>query len=172
MYCGERTQGAFHNYFITFASRPQLIEIKGSDFSDAVRRIYDTNLVDNTNLTAVFDLLKNNDFRRKSEASDLPEIITVVSDMEIDSGSYWRNKENAKTEMEKIALEWENAGLKLPKLVYWNVDARHNTFLGGDSNISYISGCSPSIFQGVLNGKTGYDLCVSTLMSERYSKVR
>lgn len=40
LYCAERAKGPFANHYISFSSRPQLIECRGVDFCDKVRRIY------------------------------------------------------------------------------------------------------------------------------------
>lgn len=172
MYCAERIGGPFKNHFITFASRPQLIEIEGVDFVDKVRRIHDSNLVDNTDLEAVFDLLKGYALDGRIMPEDLPETLVVISDMEIDRMSYWNSTATVKTEMERIRMDWESEGLKLPHLVYWNVCARQNLILDGDQNTTYVSGCSPVIFKSILTGKSGYELCLDTLMSNRYSNVK
>ena len=84
MYCAERAGGPFKDHYISFASRPQLIRIDGVDFVDKVRRIYQTNLCDNTNLTAVFDLLLDTIQHGNVKTQDIPETICVISDMEID----------------------------------------------------------------------------------------
>lgn len=172
MYCAERIGEPFNDKFISFASRPEFIEIEGVDFADKVRRIYQKNLVDNTDLRAVFNLLKEAIINAEPDATDIPETIIVISDMEIDGGSYWRSKNQVQTEMENIRTEWEKAGLKMPHLVYWNVDARHNTILDGNENTTYVSGCSPVIFQSVLTGKSGIQLMKEKLNSERYEQVR
>ena len=62
-------------------------------------------------------------------------------------------------------------GIKCPKLVYWNVDARNNTILDNGPNVTFVSGMSPVIFEQVITGTTGYDLMLKKLMSERYAKV-
>lgn len=182
MYCAERLNGPFKDHYISFASRPQLIKVQGTDFVDKVERIYRTNLVDNTNLTAVFDLLKRTALQSDVNAADVPDTIVVISDMEIDSGASgysWRNddrftswtRSNAQTEMEKVRADWAAVGLKLPRLVYWNVDARQDTILDLGPDVTYVSGCSPVIFQQVVTGKTGIDLMLSKLNTERYEAV-
>jgi len=183
MYCAERAKGAFKDHYISFSSKPQLIKIEGVDFVDKVRRIYDTNLCENTDLAAVFKMLKNMITKGKAKAEDLPDKIIVISDMEIDSGTgaYWSwdsnsgdgwTKETTATEMEKIREEWAEAGLKMPKLTYWNVDARSNNILDLGENTSYVSGMSPVIFEQVLKGVTGWELCLDKLLSDRYKQVK
>lgn len=178
MYAAERAKGAFKNYYISFASRPQLIKIEGADFVDKVRRIYATNLCDNTNLTAVFDLIKNMVLTGKASQEDLPDRICVISDMEIDNAAYTYVEEdiwdinNAKTTMEKIRLEWAAAGLKLPRLIYWNVDARSNTILDLGPDISLVSGASATTFEMVMKDVTGWELCQEKLLSPRYECIK
>lgn len=188
LYCAEKAGGPFANHYISFASRPQLIECEGVDFVDKVWRIYRTNLVDNTNIEAVFDLLLDTAKRNKCSQDDLPQNILIISDMEFDSatsgGSYnWRTgkyedrygftKATADTVMEGIAKKWAAAGYKMPHLIYWNVDARQNNIpMIGNGPISYVSGFSPSIFQSIITGKTGYDLMMECLNKERYAQIQ
>lgn len=179
LYCAERIGGPFKDHYISFASRPQLISTKGADFVDKVRRIYRTNLCDNTNLTAVFDLLLNTARNPGVRKEDIPKTIVVISDMEIDQGtSSWGTRgrvwtrETASTEMEKIREKWAAYGLELPHLVYWNVSARNDTILDAGPNVTFVSGMSPTIFKQVLTGKTGWDLCLETICSERYAVIK
>ena len=178
LYCAERIGGPFKNHYISFSVRPQLIKTEGVDFVDKVHRIYRTNLCENTNLEAVFDLLLATAKRLGVKESDIPKTIVVISDMEIDrgSGSYWHSngwtKTSASTEMERIRQRWAAAGLKMPKLVYWNVDARNNTILDAGPNVTFVSGMSPTIFKQVLTGKTGWELCLETICSKRYEVIK
>ena len=177
MYTAERMGGPFHNKYISFSSRPQLINIKGVDFVDKVKRIYDANLCDNTNLPAVFDLLFDIVIKNPAAEKDMPKTIVVISDMEIDSATYMKygsrlTKGTINTTMESIRNYWKAYGLELPKLVYRNVNARNDTILDAGPNISFVSGCSPSIFKQVLTGKTGVELMMEVLMSERYAPIK
>lgn len=185
MYCAERAGGPFKDHYISFSSRPQLIEIKGHDFIDKVRRIYRTNLCENTNLAATFDMLLDIADRPETKEEDLPSTIVVISDMEIDYMStnstisgwgsrtergVWTEK-NTATEMEKVRRKWAAHGHKMPKLVYWNVQSRQNTILDSGEGVSFVSGMSPTIFTQVITGKTGLDLMLETLGSKRYEAV-
>lgn len=172
LYTAERLGGPFYNHFISFSSRPQLIETEGIDFVDKVSRIYKTNLCENTDIGAVFDLLKKIALMPSTNIEDVPDTIVIISDMEIDEGSYWRRSDIRKTEIECIRREWEEAELKMPKLVYWNVNARDNLILDGSDDATFVSGCSPVIFESILTGKTGWDLCYEKLMSDRYVQIK
>ena len=174
MYCAERIGEPLKNYFISFSSRPQLIKVEGIDFVDKVRRIYSQNLCEDTNLQAVFDMLLNMYKSGNVKAEDIPEQLVVISDMEINCGSYWRNDIERKTEMELIRQQWENAGVKMPKLVYWNVSARQNVILDDADNkdVTFISGCSPVIFTALMEGKSSKDVMLDKLNSERYANVK
>lgn len=178
IYAAERAKGAFKNHYISFSSRPQLIAIEGVDFVDKVSRIYATNLCQNTWIQGVFNLLKDMIISGKAKKEDLPSVITIISDMEIDSGTrQWRDpvawtEETTASEMEKIRQEWAEVGLEIPKLVYWNVNARHNTILDLGPNVSYVSGASPVIFEQVTSGVTGWQLCLDKLLSKRYEVIK
>ena len=173
MYCAERMTGPFANKYISFSRYPKLINIEGIDFCDKVKRIYQTNLCENTNLPAVFDLLMTVAINKRVKKSDMPKTIVVISDMEIDQASgYKLDHGNIITTMDRIRAKWNSAGLTLPKLVYWNVNARNNTILDEGPGVSFVSGCSPTIFKQVLTGKTGIELMMEVLMSERYAPIK
>ena len=180
MYCAEKAKGPFAGHYVSFSSQPQLISVEGVDFVDKVKRIYQTNLCQNTDIEATFDMLLNVAITNRCKQEDLPQNIIVISDMEFDQGTYQYysrnniNSRNASTLMENIARKWAAAGYKMPHLIYWNVQARQANIPQdlGNGGVSYVSGFSPSIFQTIMTGKTGYDLMMEKLNSERYAKVR
>ena len=183
MYCAEKAKGPFANHYITFSRQARLVPVEGVDFCDKVYRIYRTNLCENTNIESVFDLLLNTAIRNNCSQDDLPQNIVIISDMEFDSavGSYsWNrsyysamNSHNIQTVMEGIAARWATHGYKMPHLIFWNVDARQNNIpMLGNGPVSFVSGFSPSIFETILSGKTGYDLMMEKLNSDRYKAVR
>ncbi len=175
LYCAEHNSGPFANHYISFASRPQLIRTEGVDFCDKVARIYETNLCDNTNIEAVFDLMLNTILHNHVDAKDIPKNIIVISDMEFDSAQGWNamSRHNAETVLEGVARVWASYGIEMPHLIFWNVDARQNNIpMLGNGRISFVSGFSPSIFETIMSGKTGYDLMMEKLNSERYSCIK
>ena len=172
LYAAERARGPFAGHYISFSSRPQLIETAGVDFVDKVRRIYSTNLCENTNIEAAFDMLLNTAIKTRCKQSDLPKSIIVVSDMEFDGqrGYYGRS---TNTLMENIAAKWARHGYQMPNLVYWNVQARQNNIpMTVKDGISYVSGFSPVLFEQIMKGKTAFDLMMDKLGSERYECIQ
>ena len=180
LYCAEKAGGPFANHYISFSSRPQLIECEGVDFCDKVDRIIRTNLCENTNIEAAFDMLLTTVLRHNLSQKDIPDTIIVISDMEFDSatwqfrgGRYGSALDSAETLMEGIARKWESRGYEMPHLVYWNVNARQNNIpMLGKGRISFVSGFSPSIFQSIVTGKTGEDLMYETLDKKRYEVIQ
>lgn len=184
MYLAERAHGPFQNHYISFSSRPQLIEINGYDFVDKVKRIVATNLCQNTNIEAAFDMLLKTAKQYHVPDKDMPKNIIVISDMEFDAGSRdyrsgfcdsdatscW-DKAHISTTMENIADKWVEQGYTLPNLIYWNVNAMQDNIPMTGSRVSFVSGFSPSIFETIMTGKTGYELMLDKLNSERYESV-
>lgn len=187
LYCAEKAKGPFANHYISFSSRPQLIETEGVDFVDKVYRIYRTNLCENTNLEATFDMLLNTAIQNHCSQDDLPQTLIVISDMQIDQGSEFRSggwyyngnearmaeaRTKVKTMMELMREKWARAGYTLPNLMYWNVNAAgKDTILDDGPNVSYVSGFSPSLFEQILSNKTGESLMYETLDRERYAVI-
>ena len=176
MYCAEKANGPFAGHYVSFSRNPRLVKVEGVDFCDKVDRIIRTDLCENTDIEKTFDMLLNTAIRNRCSQKDLPQNIIIISDMEFDRARgysyYTNNKQDTETLMEGIACKWTDAGYKMPHLIFWNVDARQNNIpMIGNGPISFVSGFSPSIFQTIMTGKTGYELMMETLNKERYAEI-
>lgn len=174
LYTAERARGPFYNHFISFSSRPTLIEVEGIDFCDKVDRIYRQNLCENTNIEATFDLVLNTAIRNRLTQRDLPETLIVISDMQFDAQRGYYGRSDG-TLMENIERKWNQYGYHMPKLVYWNVNAASgggNMPMKDKDGVTYVSGASPSIFTQIMTGKTGIDLMYEALLSDRYAPIK
>ena len=175
MYAAEYNQGPFANHYISFSREPRLIKVEGVDFCDKVKRIYDTNLCENTNIEKTFDLILKIALSPYTKKEDIPKTLIIVSDMEFDVAvNGWSNTgwtcNNCETLLEGIAEKWKAYGIEMPHLIFWNVDARQNNIpMLGNGRISFVSGFSPSIFETIMSGKTGEMLMYEKLNNERYS---
>ena len=184
MYCAEKCNGPFAGHYVSFSRNPRLVKVEGVDFCDKVDRIIRTDLCENTDIEKTFDMLLDTAIRNRCSQADLPQNIIIISDMEFDAArgagrtynwatrQYEYNDTNVDTLMERIAKKWAAAGYQMPHLIFWNVDARQNNIpMLGNGPISYVSGFSPSIFQTIMTGKTGYELMMEKLDSERYAVI-
>ena len=174
LYCAEKANGPFHGHYVSFSRRPQLIRTEGVDFVDKVFRIYSTNLCENTDIEATFDLLLTIALNNFMKQEDLPENIIVISDMEFDvARGFWRDEFDNRTLMENIERKWNRHGYKMPHLVFWNVDARHKNIPMQDKDgITFVSGFSQNTFEMIMTGKTGQDLMYDKLNSDRYKMIK
>lgn len=177
IYAAEHNRGEFANKFITFSRNPRFVNIPEGDIYTKVLSIYSMSICEDTNLEGVFDLLRRGCVNGHWLPEDMPKNLVIISDMEINAGVqglYWGAPDNAiMTLMESIREGWKAEGLDdyFPNLVYWNVNARNNTILDLGDNVSYVSGCSPVLFEQVVSGKKGIDLMFDKLLSERYEKI-
>lgn len=172
LYCADKAQGPFHNHFISFSQRPKLQAIGGADFVASVYSVYAKSIVDTTNIESVFKLILDTAVASNLPQNELPQNIIVISDMEFDMGTYlYGAKRDDKTLMENIRIAYANEGYVLPHLIYWNVNARNDNIADSGNNTTFVSGFSPTILESVLKGKTGYDLMMDKLNSERYAPI-
>ena len=169
LYAAERARGPFAGHYISFSRKPRLIETSGIDFVDKVERIYSTNLCENTNIEAVFDMILDTARKTHCTQADLPKSIIIISDMEFDSQrGYYGHSD--KTLMENIAAKWKGSGYEIPNLIFWCVQSRHNNVpMEVKDGVTLCSGFSPVLFEQIMKGKTGFDLMMDKLNSERYA---
>jgi uncharacterized protein with von Willebrand factor type A (vWA) domain len=181
MYCAEKAKGPYAGNFITFSSNPKFVEIEGVDFCDKVQRMSGAEWGGSTNVEAAFDLMLNVAVKNHLSQSEIPENLIIISDMEFNScvssnayRSTWGGGGGVnETLFETMAKKWRVHGYDMPHLIFWNVQARQNNIpMIGNGNVSYVSGMSPSIFETIMSGKTGYDLMMEKLNTPRYEVIR
>ena len=187
LYCAEKAKGPFANHFITFSSNPTFVKTEGVDFCDKVVRMSHADWGGSTNVEAAFDMMLDTAIKNHCPQSDIPENLVIISDMEFDScvtsgarnrdrWGYYNNPRITKNDLtlfEAMAEKWAAHGYKMPHLIFWNVQARQNNIpMIGHGAVSYVSGMSPSIFETIMTGKTGYDLMMEKLNTERYACIQ
>ena len=180
MYCAEKAKGPYAGNFITFSSNPKFVQIEGVDFCDKVQRMSGAEWGGSTNVEAAFDLMLSVAVKNHLSQSEIPENLIIISDMEFNScvssnayRSSWGGGGINETLFETMAKKWRSHGYDMPHLIFWNVQARQNNIpMIGNGNVSYVSGMSPSIFETIMSGKTGYDLMMEKLNTPRYEVIR
>lgn len=175
IYVSERLKGPFKDHYITFSSRPILERIKGITLAQKYLNMAE--LVDNTNIEAVFDLILQTAVNNNVAQEEMPTKILILSDMEFDQATespYYRNYNKIeKTLFEKIEERYKAYGYNLPQIMFWNLSARNDQFpmRMDDRGIALVSGFSPVIMKHVLAGDfiSPYDIMLKTINTERYS---
>ena len=187
-YIAERGKGPFQNHFITFSGNPELVEFNGIDLYDKFYRARQADWAMNTNIEAVFNLLLATALREGVKKSEMPETLYIFSDMEFDQcittgpasrdryGSYnsprISSESHMETLLEGIARKWAAKGFELPRVVFWNLNARQDNIPAMGGRFSYVSGFSMNMVEQILSGHDGYDLMMAKLNTERYSVIR
>lgn len=172
-YIAERGHGPFANHFITFSAHPSLVKFEGVDIADKFTRAKKADWGYNTNIEAVFDMLLKTATAEGVKPEDIPETLYVFSDMEFDEGlSVSSNEGEVETLLERIAKKWAAVGYELPRVVFWNLDARTDNIPATGGRFSYVSGFNMNMIEQILSGEDGYSLMLKKLLSERYEVIQ
>ena len=188
-YIAERGKGPFANHFITFSADPQLVKFEGINIVDKFERARGAQWGMNTNLEKTFDLLLNVALQNRTPANEMPETLYIFSDMEFDEaltnnsslskGRGWgyetfhtMDRDGITTLMEDIAAKWAKHGYEIPRVIFWNLDARQNNIPALGDKFSYVSGFSMTMIEQILSGKDGLALMFEKLNTERYACIK
>lgn len=176
LYFSERDKGKFRNKFITFSGSPELVDIPETKvkLSEKCRYLEGSSWGYNTNLAKVFDLILNSAKSNNMSQDDIPDCLLILTDMQFDGDS---SGDWDETLYELYERKFEEAGYKLPNIVFWNCS--NNVYRGNfqtdamTSGVQYVSGMSNPIFKNVMSSLfcTPLDSVMNIINSERYSKV-
>lgn len=170
IYFAERNTGVFKNHFITFSTRPRLVEIKGQDICGKVNHCRKYNEVANTSIQRVFELILRTAVKHHVPQADMPSTLYIISDMEFDCCT----ADASLTNFQYAQRIFRQAGYRLPRVVFWNVASRtrQQPVTMSEQGVALVSGCNPSVF-GLLSAGNlspmGYMLDI--LGAERYAKI-
>jgi hypothetical protein len=186
-YIAERGKGPFANHFITFSGDPHLVKFEGVDTYDKFHRARRADWGMNTNIEATMDLLLTTAIKNKCSQEEMPTRLYIFSDMEFDScvttgpakrETFWGSSNSyikfseTNTLFEATKQKWARYGYKLPNVVFWNLNARHENIPAIGEGFSYVSGFSMNMIESILSGKDGLALMYEKLDSERYRAIQ
>lgn len=179
LYISEKNEGAFKDAFITFSDNPQLQVLSGS-LKDRYTQMANSTWGMSTNLEAAFKLILNQATKHKLSQDEMPTKILILSDMEFNEatgGGSWRNESGkwTPTAQQMIEKMYDDAGYKMPQIVYWNIQSRN----GGvpvsfdKQGTALVSGFSPAIMTSLIKGEitSPQQIMDQTILGERYSQV-
>lgn len=172
IYISERNKGIFKDAFLTFSEKPEMQYLKGS-LAQRMRQLNQAPWGDTTNLESTFNLILNSAVREKISEDEMPTKILIISDMEFDSACDYGQ---SGTNLDIIREKYQQAGYKMPEIIFWNVNGRVGNSPGQDSHkgIGLVSGFSPSILKSVLKGEicSPEQLMMDTVNVDRYKLIQ
>ena len=148
MYLSERTKGEFRDMFLTFSENPELVKLQGDSVMERLRRIVRADWGMSTDFTKAYQYILDVAVKHDVVPDSMPTMLLVLSDMQ------FNDSQRGMTHFEHMKEEYERAGYKLPKIVFWNLDAHMGTPAECDNDsVAMVSGFSPSIMKAVLNAQ-------------------
>lgn len=182
VYFAERNRGAFYNVFMTFSANPQFVTLKGNTLHERIHNAKEADWDMNTNIEAAFHRILDVAVESEITQDEMPKSLIIISDMEFDqctrgSSSYGHHvyADNRKTYYQRMKELYANQGYELPKVIFWNVDARQNTFHAKvEDGVQFASGQATSVFKAIIsNSEFGaYDMMLQVLNDSIYDGVK
>jgi len=187
MYFAQRNTGAFHNLFMTFESEPRFFELREDlSFHDNLERAYDAPWGGSTDLNRACISMLRLALAKKVPQRDMPTRLVIISDMEIDMATEHYGLYGGRTRgdfsdilhVDELREMYEQAGYRMPQVIYWNVNSRDNHFQTRSDvpGTMLASGSSPRVFEAVMAMQdyqaTPYDAMLEVLNGERYKEVK
>jgi hypothetical protein len=182
IYFAERNKGVFHDKFLTFSGEPDFVSLKGNTLHERVKNAMSASWQTNTNIEKAFKKILDVAVQNKLAQADLPKSLLIISDMEFDAsqraGMSWRSESVhsiPKYYHQHMSEMYAEAGYELPRVIYWNVDARQNTYNAqAEDGVQFASGQSTSVFKSIISGAslTAYDLMLEVLNSPAYECIK
>lgn len=169
IYISERNVGPFQNCFMTFSENPQLNVLSGS-LVQRMQQLEKAAWGYNTDLIRAFTEILNKSRIAGINNNDMPTTLLIISDMEFDKACM----NNSSTNFQKMKELYSQHGYELPKVVFWNVNAKGGNFpiKSNENGVALISGASPVVLKSVLSGNLNpMSVMLDTLNNSRYSKV-
>lgn len=147
LYISERNSGIFKDAFMTFSDNPQIVTVRGS-LSDKLNTMGKCNWYQGTNLEKAFVNLLTVAVQAQLQDDEMPTQIVILSDMQFNQGVQRWNANS----IEMITDLYAVHGYKMPKIVYWNINAAsgQSPVTADKFGTALVSGFSPAIMATVL----------------------
>lgn len=175
LYFAEHNKGFFHNKFMTFSAKPELMTVRGETLQEKMRNIEGAHWDMNTDLNLAMDTILR--AAQGCPIEEIPKVLYVISDMEFDyaqgscKSSYWCQA-YCTTPYHAAKEKWDAAGIPMPTVVFWNVNSHSNQVpTVNEEGVVLLSGNSQSAFRFAVDGKNPKEFMESVINSERYAPI-
>ena len=166
----EKATGPFKDKVITFSRNPRFIDLDGAtSLRDKLQRLRGFSIAENTDISKLYDLIFEASLAATSPEDYLKQVI-IVTDCQFDAVASYQGVTYDKSTYDVVKQKFVDAGIPMPQMVYWNLNARTFTIPSVDiENVALISGFSTNIVTSLTKGLTGEDIMLDAL--NKYSFV-
>ena len=166
----EKATGPFENKVITFSRNPRFIDLAGAtSLRHKLQRLQEFSIAENTDISKLYDLIFEASLNATSPEDYLKQVI-IVTDCQFDAVASYQGVTYDKSTYDVVKQKFVDAGIPMPQMVYWNLNARTFTIPSVDiENVALISGFSTNIVTSLTKGLTGEDIMLDAL--SKYSFV-
>jgi len=177
LYFAERNRGDFNGLFMTFSDNPEIQTVKGRTLYEKIHNLKNADWGMSTNFEATFDKLLDMAIRNHIPADEMVKSIIVVTDMEFNmaNGGYYSRRTSDWGFYNQMVKKYHDAGYEIPNIVFWNVNARNDTFhtQSDTPGVQMVSGQAVATFKYVMKAvsMTPYELMLEVVDSERYAPI-
>jgi hypothetical protein len=171
IFLAELIQGPFNGMMISFTDEPRVFNVDQPTLAQKYRSAMKYKGY-STNVQGAFDALLNKAVNIGATQEDLPEYILLISDMEFNAACTG-NTTNYEVAKKKFAAK----GYTLPKVIFWNVNARNaqSPVRFDEAGTALVSGFSPGLVKNVVSVNfdrfTPYALALDVVNAKRYDAV-
>ena len=165
LYIADKQTGPFKDIALTFSTDTRIEILKGN-VVEKMAQVAKMHWGGSTNVERGFQTILDLAIKNEISQKDMPKYLLVLSDMEFNPYS------SGKTNFAQLKEKFENAQYELPKLVFWNLNARsENVPIRFDTNdTALVSGFSTNLLKSLLAAKdfNPQSIMLDTVMVDRY----
>ena len=155
----ESIKGPFKNHFISFGSKPRLVDLSTRRYiKDKVHGVLKFNNIWSTNIMAVYKLILEAS-KQVTDPSQYIERLIIVSDMQFDEAM------TNKTPYEEAKALFDEAKIPFPEVIFWNVNSQNVSIpvKPNECGVKLVSGYSSNIIDELIKSEN-FDMDMEKFM--------
>ncbi|TMW63956.1 hypothetical protein Poli38472_014661 [Pythium oligandrum] len=163
-------QDAYKDLVLTFETDSKFHHVQGETLFERVKHLAKAPWGGSTNFTSAFRAVLKLAKEANLTSEQMPTRLVVISDMQFNSAD-----NNFETNYEVLRKDFEDAGYKVPQVVFWNLNGstRDVPVTSDQANVSLISGFSTAMIKSVLFGEeiTPLQTVLNVVTDPRYDVI-
>lgn len=168
VYFSEKLPEPYRDKIITFSEKARYFDLSKFDtVSKKFRHLNDNSIIENTNIESVLHLVFRTAKDNGLTDDDIPTLL-FLSDMQFDSGIDGHMNCSYHQAFHHIAQSY---GYKLPRIVYWNIDAYNygnKPVRSDERGVVMLSGSSTNAIQALYHvDKTPLETALNTVQASK-----